>query len=542
MGDASCWYRDAVYYCLDVKTFKDTDGDGWGDFRGLTEQLDYLEWLGVDAVWLLPFYPSPNRDNGYDVSDHYGVNPRFGSPGEFVALMREAEARGMRIVADLVINHTSDEHPWFASARSGKRSPFFDFYIWSETPEREPPADIVFPGLVDSAWQYEPTAGAYYLHHFFEFQPDLNATHPAVKREIRNIIDYWLRLGISGFRLDAAPFLRNIHDPNEALFALLTDMRGWTQERSPHAVILAEADLPPEALSDYFGDGDRIQMLFNFVLNQALFLAFATEDATPITEAFADLPVPPAACHWLNFLRHHDELSLSRLNQRERAKIYAAFGPDPRMQIFGRGIRRRLASMLDGNRKRIELAFSLLFSLPGTPLINYGDEIGMGENLELPERSPFRTPMQWNGEGPHGGFSTAPLEDLVRPVIDGGPFSFRRINVAAQQHDPDSQLHWVRALVRARKACPEIARGEFTTLPTGSKAVFAHCCTDDHGTLVAVHNLAGESREVTLDVTIPGLEPLPGTERCEVSTGNSLNVRLQEYGHCWLRSRERKRQ
>src|SRR5215213_8508921 len=453
------WYEDAVFYALDLKTFKDADGDGWGDFRGLTKQLDYLSWLGVDAVWLLPFYPSPHRDNGYDVADHYGVDPRYGSPGDLVTLLREAEARDIRVVADLVINHTSDEHPWFESARQGPRSPFYDYYIWSKAPENEPPVEVVLPGMVDSPWQYDPGAGAFYLHHFFDFQPDLSATHPAVRREARNIVDYWLRFGMAGFRVDAAPFLRNHHDPPEQLHDLLNDLHRWAVERTPDALLLAEADRPTEELAAYFGDGDEMRMIFNFFLNQSLFLALATEDAAPLFSVCRELPEPPAGCTWLNFLRHHDELSLSQLTQRERNRVYRAFGPEERMQVFGRGLRRRLTPML-GDRRRVEMAFSFLFSLPGAPMIYYGHEIGMGEDLDLPERYAVRTPMQWSDEEPHGGFSSAPSGTVIRPAVRDEPYGFRRVNVAEQREDPDSLLHRVRRMVQCRKAYPQISQGD----------------------------------------------------------------------------------
>jgi len=337
MGRKRFWYEDAVYYALDVKTFMDADGNGTGDFRGLTDQLDYLAWLGIDAVWLLPFYPSPNRDNGYDVTDHYGVDPRHGSPGEFVTLLREAEARKIKVVAELVINHTSDEHPWFVAARAGPKSPCYDFYIWSKNPEAEPPVEIVLSGLVDSPWQYDPGAGAYYLHHFLDFQPDLNATHPAVRREVRNIIDFWLRLGIAGFRVDASPFLRNHHDPPEQLHDLLRDIHQWVTERRPDALILAEADLAPDELVAYFGDSDQMRMIFNFYLNQCLFLALATEDAAPLVRACRTLPVPPPSCHWLNFLRHHDELTLSQLNRQSGSGCTARSAPRSGCKSSGAG-------------------------------------------------------------------------------------------------------------------------------------------------------------------------------------------------------------
>lgn len=452
------WYKNAVIYCLDVEKYQDANGDGVGDFEGLMRRLDYLAGLGATCVWLQPFYPSPNRDNGYDVSDYYGVHDKHGSPGDFVNFMNHADALGIRVIVDLVVNHTSVDSPWFQDARASRRSPFRDWYVWSSQRPKDHKKGIVFPGQQTTTWTFDRTAGQYYFHRFYDHQPDLNTWNPHVRAEIQTIMGFWLQLGVSGFRMDAVPFLiekKGAGIQPEQDFNLLREMRTFLQWRSGEAILLAEANVPPDESMHYFGeDGGCLQMMLNFPVNQRLFYAMATGDIEPLVWALEETRERPANAQWVQFLRSHDELDLGRLTEEQREKVFDAFGPERHMQLYDRGIRRRLTPMLRNNRRRLELAFSLLFALPGTPMMQYGDEIGMGDNLRLPERECARTPMQWTSD-PHGGFSRA--RRVVRPAIADEEFGFQKVNVADQRRDPHSLLNWTERMIRTRRECPEIA-------------------------------------------------------------------------------------
>jgi maltose alpha-D-glucosyltransferase/alpha-amylase len=535
------WYKNAVIYCLDVDTYMDSNGDGVGDFAGLTDRLTYLAGIGVTCVWLLPFYPTPDRDNGYDIVDFYNVAPQLGTLGDFVDFTHQAESLGIRVVVDLVVNHTSIEHPWFQAARRDPASKYRDFYVWSEAKPKDAHEGMVFPGVQQTTWTYDKVAKAYYFHRFYEHQPDLNIANPAVRDEIEKIMGFWLQLGVSGFRMDAAPFvveLKGIEgvegvDP----YQYLNDMRTFLSWRSSGAIMLAEANLEPKAVATYFGDGHRFPMLFNFWLNQHLFFALTAETAEPIQRALKDRPPIPQTCQWANFLRNHDEIDLGRLSDEERAAVFAEMGPRPEMQLYDRGIRRRLAPMLGGDSRRLELAYSLLFSLPGTPVLWYGEEIGMGEDLALPERNSVRTPMQWSAEE-HGGFSTAPPKQQVRPIVHEGGFAYQHVNVAAQRRDPGSLLNVIERLIRTRKEAPEIGRGAWTLLDTGSPSVLAHCCEWRGQRLLALHNLSREPTVARLNLSqyecdhlidlLDDQQPSPVEEGC-------FETRLQGYGYRWYR-------
>src|SRR5919106_2405430 len=422
------WYKNAIIYSLPVEKYVDANGDGIGDFAGLARRLDYLAGLGVSCLWLQPFYPSPNRDNGYDVSDYYGVHPKHGSPGDFVEFMNHARALGLRVIVDLVVNHTSRDHRWFQSARSDPGSRFRDWYVWSDERPPDHAKGTVFPGVQKTTWSFDDAAGLWYFHRFYDHQPDLNTSHPAVRNEITRIMGYWLELGVVGFRMDAVPFVVERKgagvEPTRD-FDLLHEMRAFLQWRCGDAILLAEANVPPDESMQYFGDeGDRLQLMLNFPVNQRLFYALATGDIGPLTWALQQTARKPAAAQWVHFLRSHDELDLGRRSPGQRAEVFKAFAPDKRMQLYDRGIRRRLAPMLGNDRRRLELAFSLLFSLPGTPMMQYGDEIGMGDDLTMEERECARTPMQWTNE-PHGGFSRA--ERTVRPVISDAVYGYRKV-------------------------------------------------------------------------------------------------------------------
>ncbi|HEX5814755.1 MAG TPA: alpha-amylase family protein, partial [Methylomirabilota bacterium] len=410
MAIEDLWYKNAVVYCLDVEKFQDANGDGIGDFEGLSRRLDYLHGLGVTCVWLQPFYPSPNRDNGYDVTDYYGVHAKHGSPGDFVECMNHAKALGMRVIVDLVVNHTSIDHPWFQAARANPQSPFRDWYVWSDERPADHHTGVVFPGVQRTTWTFDDTAGMWYFHRFYDHQADLDTHHPAVRDEIMKIMGYWLELGVSGFRMDAVPFMVERKGPDvEPVkdFELLHEMRDFLGWRRRDAIMLAEANVVPDESLHYFGDeGDRLQMMLNFPVNQRLWYALATGDTGPLVWALQQTAKRPRNAQWVHFLRSHDECDLGRLSPEQRAEVFAALAPEPSMRLYERGIRRRLAPMLGNDRRRLELAFSLLFSLPGTPMIQYGDEIGMGDDLVLDERECARTPMQWTSER-HGGFSRA---------------------------------------------------------------------------------------------------------------------------------------
>jgi maltose alpha-D-glucosyltransferase / alpha-amylase len=495
------WYKNAVIYCLDVEKYQDANGDGVGDFEGLMRRLDYLQGLGVTCVWLQPFYPSPNRDNGYDVADFYGVHDKHGSLGDFVAFMRHAEALGIRVIIDLVVNHTSIDSPWFQRARSDPHDFFREWYVWSDVRPKNHKEGIVFPGQQKTTWTKDRRAGKYYFHRFYEHQPDLNTWHPYVRAEIQKIMGFWLQLGVSGFRMDAVPFLIEKKGPGverQMDFNLLKEMRDFLQWRSGEAIMLAEANVPPDESLEYFGaEGDRLQMMLNFPVNQRLFYALATGDLDPLIRALDDTRRRPVNAQWVQFLRSHDELDLGRLSSDQREKVFQAFGPEKRMQLYDRGIRRRLSPMLGRDRRRLELAFSLLFSLPGTPMMQYGDEIGIGDDLRLPERECARTPMQWTSDR-HGGFSRA--RRVVRPVISDPVYGYRKVNVAEQRRDPNSLLNWTERMIRARKECPEISWGNFVVLRTNVPEVLAIRFDWRNTSLLTLHNFSSAKQNAKIKV------------------------------------------
>ena len=534
------WYKNAIIYNLSVATYLDANGDGIGDLQGLMRRLDYLSGLGVTAVWLMPFQPSPFRDDGYDIADYYGVDPRFGTLGDFVEFTNAAKQRGMRVLIDLVVNHTSDQHPWFQQARRNLKHR--DWYVWSKKKPPNATRGVVFPGVQKSTWSYDREAKAWYFHQFYEFQPDLNTANPEVQAEILKIMGFWIQLGVSGFRMDAVPFViatkgADIKKPTKQ-YDMLRTFREFLQWRSGDAIILAEANVLPDTDMNYFGaDGDRMHMVFNFQANQTLFYALAAADSRPLEKALAATRSRPATAQWGQFLRNHDELDLGQLTEEQRKAVFATFGPDPDMQLYDRGIRRRLAPMLGGDRRRLELAYSLMLTLPGTPVIRYGDEIGMGDNLKLPERNAARTPMQWTTE-PNGGFTKAVKPML--PVISGGPYGFEHINVAAQRRDPNSLLNWTERVIRMRKEIPEIGWGDFTTLRTGTPTALGLRYDWRNNAVVLLHNLGASPREVvfaTSSNSDPGeiLVNLLSDEHSRADDSGRHHVLLEAYGYRWYR-------
>lgn len=535
------WYKNAVIYSLSLEAFLDSDGDGIGDFKGAMRRLDYLQGLGVTAIWLAPFQPSPMRDHGYDIADYYAVDPRYGSLGDFVEFTQACHQRGMRVMMDLVINHCSDQHPWFQSAIADPNSRYRDYFIWSDEKPKDASKGVVFPGVQKTTWTYNRKARQYYFHRFFEFQPDLNIANPDVREEFLKIVGFWLQLGVSGFRMDAVPFLIaedgiNVQDPNPA-YGLLRDIRAFAQWRKGDAVLLAEANIPPSEAMQYFGqDGDRLHMVFNFPVNQRLFYALATKDAEPLKQALEESRGLPDTGQWANFLRNHDELDLGRLEPGQRKQVFAAFGPDKGMQLYDRGIRRRLAPMLGGDRRRLELANSLMLTMPGTPVIRYGDEIAMGDDLSLPERDAARTPMQWT-DGVNGGFTTS--DAPVRPVIADNVYSYKVVNVAHQRTDTASFLNWTERALRLRKELPEIGWGEWTILDTPPH-VLAIAYRWEIYTSLFVHNLS--ERMIGCRLSLPDfmaegatLVCLQSNEHHQVEEGRTLPCVLDSYGYRWWR-------
>ena len=527
------WWKNAIVYCLDVETFLDADGDGCGDLVGLTDRLDYLAGLGVTCVWLMPFYPSQQRDDGYDITDFYGIDGRLGTPGDFVEMIRTAADRGIRVIADLVVNHTSDQHPWFRAGRDPE-SPYHDFYVWATEKPEEKPGDVVFPDQEKSNWAYDRKAKQWYLHRFYSHQPDLNVANPEVRDEIAQVVGYWLQQGLAGFRVDAVPFLVEpmgmpkgaMQDPHE----LLRELRRFMGRRRGDAILMGEVNLPPPDQRAFFGDedGDELHMALNFTVNQAMYLAFARAEAEPLARALRSLPEIPEDCQWANFVRNHDELTLDKLSDSERQEVFAAFGPEPRHQLYGRGLRRRLPSMVDGDQDRLRLAYSLAFSLPGTPVLFYGEEIGMLENLEIEGRFSVRSPMQWSSER-HRGFTTA--DEPCRPLAPGDA------EVAAERPDHGSLLNWMERLIRRRRECPELGWGRVTILDAGDPAVFAHQAEWDGSVVLAVHSLAEEPRKVEVEVgDAEAVIDLFGPEEL-APAGGSVTVALGRYGYRWFRIR-----
>jgi maltose alpha-D-glucosyltransferase / alpha-amylase len=536
------WYKNAVIYCLSIGTYMDANGDGIGDFQGLMRRLDYLQGLGVTALWLMPFQTSPGRDDGYDVSDYYGVNPAYGTLGDFVEFTHAASQRGIRVIIDLVVNHTSNEHRWFQEARRKPNSKYRDWYVWSK--KRPPRANkgMVFPGVQKSTWSYDGPARQWYFHRFYDFQPDLNTSNPEVQAEILKIMGFWIQLGVSGFRMDALPFVisakgAEVNKPREH-YDMLRSFREFLQWRVGDSIILAEANVVPRTDMNYFGnEGDRMQMMFNFQVNQNLFFALAAADTRPLAKAMIKTKTRPPSSQWGNFLRNHDELDLGRLTDRQRQRVFAAFGPRPEDQLYDRGIRRRLAPMLGGDRRRIELAYSLMFTLPGTPVLRYGDEIGMGDDLKLQERTSCRTPMQWSRE-PHGGFTKN--SKPVVPVIDDGPYGYEHVNAAEQRQDPNSLLNWTERIIRMRKEVPEIGWGEFKILDVGDYAVLAVRYDWRNNSVLIIHNLAAEPREIEFAT---GLEADDGDILVSLFSGDHSHrlqngkhrICLDAYGYRWYR-------
>jgi maltose alpha-D-glucosyltransferase/alpha-amylase len=501
MGD-SLWYKDAVFYEVQVKSFCDSNGDGIGDFPGLTEKIDYFVELGVDCLWLLPFYPSPLRDDGYDIADYFSIHPDYGTLQDFKDFLDAAQRRGLRVIADLVMNHTSDQHPWFQSARSDAKSPYRDYYVWSDTPDRYKDARIIFIDTERSNWTWDEQAGAYFWHRFYSHQPDLNFDNPLVQAEMLKIMRYWLDMGLDGFRADAIPYLFEREGTNcenlPETHAYLKQIRAFMSEHYADKILLAEANQWPEDVRPYFGDGDEFHMSFHFPIMPRLYMSVRKEDRLPIIDIVERTPPIPENCQWCMFLRNHDELTLEMVSDEERLFMYNEYAPDPRMKL-NLGIRRRLAPLLDNGRRRMELMNALLFSLPGSPIIYYGDEIGMGDNIYLGDRNGVRTPMQWNIDR-NAGFSRADSARLFAPVNIDPVYGYMAVNVEAQQRTSSSLLNWMKMMIRVRKKYPVFGRGDIHFFHPQNTKVLAFLRSLGDERILCVNNLSRFSQPVELDL------------------------------------------
>ncbi len=495
------WYKDAIFYEVYVRAFKDSSGNGHGDLQGLLEKLDYLEDLGVNALWLLPIYPSPLNDDGYDIADYYGIHPDYGTLDDFKALIEAAHARGIRVIADLVLNHTSIEHPWFQAARSDPGSKYRDYYVWSDDDQKYPDARIIFLDTEDSNWTWDESAGQYYWHRFFSSQPDLNYDNPEVQEEMLKILSFWLDLGIDGFRADAVPYLYEREGTNcenlPETHQYLKKVRAYMDEHYPGRILLAEANQWPEDLMPYFGNGqDEFHMGFHFPLMPRLYLALLEGDRTPLEWILARTPALYKENQWCIFLRNHDELTLEMVTDQEREKLWDYYAPDPKMRL-NLGIRRRLAPLLDNDIRKISLLYSLLFTFPGSPIIYYGDEIGMGDNIDLFDRNGVRTPMQWT-DGKNAGFSPVPPSQLYSPVIRDEVFGYNKVNCADQQITSDSLFNTIRHMIIIRKEQKSFGWGSFNWTDVGTKKVAAYTRNYEQDTLLVINNLSAMDQKINL--------------------------------------------
>ena len=532
------WYKNAVFYEVVVRAFADGNGDGIGDLQGMISRLDYIRELGIDCIWLLPIYPSPLRDDGYDVSDFYQIHPDYGTVEDFRTLLVEAHRRGLRVIADLIPNHTSDQHPWFQASRDPAHphhEKYRDWYVWSPTDQRYEQARIIFIDYEPSNWTWDEKRGEYFWHRFFHHQPDLNYDNPEVQAEMLEIVRHWLELGIDGFRVDAVPYLFEREGTNcenlPETHAYLKLLRAFVDRVAPGTILLSEANQWPEDVRPYLGEGDEFHMNFHFPLMPRIYLALARGDRTPILNILDRTPDIPGSCHWATFLRNHDELTLEMVTEEERQFMWEFYAPEPRMRL-NLGIRRRLAPLLDNDRERIELANSLLFTLPGAPVLYYGDEIGMGDNIWLEDRMGVRTPMQWD-DSQNAGFSDAPPDQLYAPVIDDETFGYKTVNVAAQRQNPASLFNQIRHMIATRKQFQVFGLGKFDWVDVNSQAVVAYKRTYQDQQFLVLHNLSDQPVEGHLPEAASGYsDVLSGTDF------KDQNLTLQAYQYLWLKQKE----
>ncbi len=539
MDNNPLWYKNAVFYEVYVRAFRDSNGDGHGDLRGLIEKLDYIQWLGIDCLWLLPIYPSPLRDDGYDIADYYGVIKDYGVLDDFRELVDEAHKRNIRVIADLVLNHTSDLHPWFQAARNDRNSPYRNYYVWSDTDQLYRDARIIFLDTETSNWTWDEVAGQYFWHRFYSTQPDLNFDNPAVRAEMLNVAKFWLDMGIDGFRADAVPYLIERDGTNcenlPETHAYLKELRSWMDANYPGRILLCEANQWPEDVRPYFGNGDEFHMGFHFPVMPRIYMALRMERPDPIAWILNRTPDIPDNCQWCTFLRNHDELTLEMVTEEERQWMWNEYAPEARMRL-NLGIRRRLAPLLDNDRRKIELANSLLFTLPGSPIIYYGDEIGMGDNIWLYDRNGVRTPMQWTAE-PGGGFSSADSVSFYAPMNTEPPYGPPQVNVADQLSDETSLLHTIRRMVLAHKEHPAFTYGDLQWIDPGCPGVAAYLRNYRQESVLILNNLTGEPQPVTVKLPFGRMTPpcglLRGREVYGAESG-MLELTLEPYEYRWI--------
>jgi len=540
--DDPAWYKDAIFYEVHVRAFNDSNGDGIGDFRGLLDKLAYLQTLGVTVIWLLPFFPSPLRDDGYDIADYTNVNPAYGTLEDFELFLQEAHRHGLAVLIELVLNHTSDQHPWFQEARRSPEDPRHDWYVWSDTDEKYRGARIIFTDTERSNWAWDPLSKAYYWHRFFQHQPDLNYDHPAVREEMWNVMKFWLDRGVDGFRLDAVPYLveregtscENLPETH----AMLKFYRQRLDAHYPGRFLLAEANQWPSDVRPYFGEGDECHLAFHFPLMPRMFMGVRLEDRKPIIEILEKTPTIPQNCQWATFLRNHDELTLEMVTHEERDYMYDEYARDKQARL-NLGIRRRLAPLMENDRRRVELMNSMLMSLPGSPVIYYGDEIGMGDNVHLGDRNGVRTPMQWSG-GWNAGFSTAEPEQLYFPVISNSLYGYPVVNVEAQRRSENSLLSWMKRIIQLRKSTQVFGRGSIDFLKPTNHRVLAYVRQLGDERVLVINNLSSSAHAAELDLSsFAGLIPI------EMFGGNPFPrirqhpylVTLGPYQFYWFRLR-----
>jgi maltose alpha-D-glucosyltransferase/alpha-amylase len=541
MNNEPNWYLNAIFYELYIRAFYDSNDDGHGDLAGLSMKLDYLQDLGVDAIWLLPIYPSPLLDDGYDIADFYGIHPDYGVLEDFKNLISAAHQRGMRVITDLVLNHTSDQHNWFQESRKSHDNPYHDFYVWHDDDQKYSEARIIFLDTEDSNWSWDESARRFYWHRFYSSQPDLNYDNPQVRQEMLDIARFWLELGVDGFRADAVPYLFEREDTNcenlPETHAYLKELRSFIDQNYPGRILLCEANQWPEDVREYFGDGDEFHMGFHFPLMPRIYMAIRKADVGPLEWVMETTPSIPEQSQWCIFLRNHDELTLEMVTEADRQWMWEHYAPEPRMRL-NLGIRRRLAPLLDNDQSKIALAYSLLFTLPGSPILYYGDEIGMGDDIYLPDRNGVRTPMQWDNS-PQAGFSNAAPEKLYAPVVSSSGFTPQEVNVSDQLDDPGSLLNKVKNMISARKSNPVLGKGEFewvessaTQTPNPIAAFFRF---NDQEKLLIIHNLSPDMQSFRCQ--------LPGTAGVERLVGDAdfslvqrqVSAELEPYEFLWLR-------
>jgi maltose alpha-D-glucosyltransferase / alpha-amylase len=534
----SLWYKDTIFYQIYVRAFRDSDGNGHGDLQGLTQKLDYLQELGIDCIWLMPIYPSPLKDDGYDIADFYNVAKTFGSLEDFKTLLEAAHKRNIRIIMDLVLNHTSDQHPWFQASRADSASPYRDYYVWSDTDQKYKETRIIFLDTEPSNWTWDETAGQYYWHRFYASQPDLNYDNPAVQEEMIKVASFWLELGIDGFRADAVPYLFEREGTNcenlPETHAYLKKLRAYMDEHYPDRILLCEANQWPEDVRPYFGDGNEFHMGFHFPIMPRIYMAIKKGRAEDMIEILRRTPSIPENCQWCIFLRNHDELTLEMVTEEERQWMWEQYAPEPRMRL-NLGIRRRLAPLLDNDERKIRLAYSLLFTLPGSPILYYGDEIGMGDNIWLEDRNGVRTPMQWEA-GPTAGFSEAHVESLYAPIINDKVYGTMKVNVESQRAKPGSLWNMIRHMIRVRREHRAFGWGEFEWIDVQNNSIAAFRRTFQNETILAIHNLSNSTQKISYEIKKPATSMTNLlTQKEYVPEKAKLEIELMPYEYFWLK-------